>query len=150
MNPILHCTCAFATNGLIARDACGPLGGGKDQTLDSRASCRHSGLVNRALNSIRAGLVSFLASFLIMLFTASALPAAQTNDFLNDTRGGHWLAQTKDLGVWWCEGGWKVGRERGLPDKPHGKPEPVSSLRRAGRIRAGAGGSAARRGMVSC
>ena len=40
--------------------------------------------------------------------------------------GGHWLAQTKDLGVWWCESGWKVGRERGLPDKPHGKLELVA------------------------
>ena len=28
--------------------------------------------------------------------------------------------------MWWCESGWKVGRERGLPDKPRGKPEPVS------------------------
>ena len=61
-----------------------------------------------------------------MLFAGQALPAAQTNDVLNDLRGGHWLAQTKDLGVWWCEGEWKVGRERGLPDKPHGKVGPVA------------------------
>ena len=54
------------------------------------------------------------------------LPAAQTNDFLNDTRGGHWLAQTKGLGVWWCESGWKVGQERALPAQPQGKPEPVN------------------------
>ena len=32
----------------------------------------------------------------------------------------------RDLAVWWCESGWKVGRERALPDKPPGKPEPVS------------------------
>lgn len=39
--------------------------------------------------------------------------------FLNEPRPGHWLAQTDDLGVWWCESGWKIGRERGLPEKPH-------------------------------
>ena len=70
--------------------------------------------------------VSFLINLLVLIYSAAALPGAQTNDFLNDTRGGHWLAQTKGLGVWWCESGWKVGRERGLPDKPRGKPEPVS------------------------
>jgi Domain of unknown function (DUF4091) len=82
--------------------------------------------MNRALQSNGAGQVSFLLSFLIVLFAGQALPAAQKNDVLSDLRGGHWLAQSKDLGVWWCEGGWKVGRERGLPDKPHGKVEPVA------------------------
>jgi hypothetical protein len=82
--------------------------------------------VKRALQSNRAGLVSFLTSFLIVLFATLGLPAAQTNDVLSDTRGGHWLAQTDKLGVWWCEGGWKVGRERGLPDRPPGKAEPVA------------------------
>jgi len=83
-------------------------------------------MVNRALESNRAGLVPFLAGFLIALCYAPALAPAQTNDVLNDLRAGHFLAQTKGLGVWWCEGGWKVGRERALPDKPRGKPEPVS------------------------
>jgi hypothetical protein len=82
--------------------------------------------MTRAHQSNRAGLVALLTSFLILLFTASGFAAAPTNDVLNDTRGGHWLSQTKDIGVWWCEGGWKVGRERGLPEKPPGKPEPVS------------------------
>ena len=82
--------------------------------------------MTRALQSNRAGLVSFLASFLAVLLSAWALSAAQTNDVLNDIRCGHWLAQTKELGVWWCEGAWKVGRERGLPDKPHGRKEPVA------------------------
>ena len=67
----------------------------------------------------------FLATLLALLSAAATLPGAQTNDFLNETRGGHWLAQTKDFGVWWCEGGWKVGRERALPNPPRGKPEPV-------------------------
>jgi len=60
------------------------------------------------------------------LVAISCLPATQTNDFLNDTRGGYWLAQIKGLGVWWCESGWKVGRERALPEVPWGKPGPVS------------------------
>jgi hypothetical protein len=58
--------------------------------------------------------------------TPRASAAAQTNHVLEDTRGGHWLAQTKDLAVWWCESGWKVGRERALPAKPPGEPAPVS------------------------
>ena len=36
-----------------------------------------------------------------------------------------WRRQ-KGLGVWWCESGWKVGRERALPEAGRGKPEPVS------------------------
>jgi hypothetical protein len=82
--------------------------------------------MTRAPQSNRAGRISFLTSFLIVLSTASVLAAVPTNDVLNDTRGGHWLAQTKGLGVWWCEGGWKVGRERALPAKPRGQPEPIS------------------------
>ena len=82
--------------------------------------------MNRALPSHHAGLAPILASLLVALVTTSALPAAQTNDVLNDTRGGHWLSQTKDLGVWWCEGGWKVGRERTVPDKTRGKREPAA------------------------
>ena len=75
----------------------------------------------------RAGLLRSLAVSLIFLCAVSALPGAQTNDVLNDTRGGHWLAQTKGLGLWWCESGWKVGRDRAMPEKPfYGKPEPVS------------------------
>lgn len=46
---------------------------------------------------------------------------------LNDRRPGYWLAETGNLGVWWCESGWKIGRERGLPEKPgDGQPIPVS------------------------
>jgi hypothetical protein len=81
--------------------------------------------VKRALESNRGGRILFLANLLILLCSALILPGAQTNDFLNETRGGHWLAQTKGLGVWWCESGWKVGRERALPEQPRGKPGPV-------------------------
>jgi hypothetical protein len=82
--------------------------------------------MNQAIETNRAGQLLRLAIFAFLLCFASALPGAQTNDFLNDHRGGHWLSQSKDLGVWWCEGGWKVGRERGLPDKQRGRAEPVA------------------------
>jgi hypothetical protein len=82
--------------------------------------------VNLAFESNRTGLVPVLLSSLIVLCAAPALRAAETSDFLNDARCGHWLVQTKDLGVWWCEGGWKVGRERGLPDKPRHRPGPIT------------------------
>lgn len=98
----------------------------KERVLDSGTGTRHSAVVNHAFESNRVGRIPFLACLLIFLCAASALPAVQTNDCLNDTRGGHWLAQTKDLGVWWCEGGWKVGRDRAMPAKPWDKPESVS------------------------
>jgi hypothetical protein len=82
--------------------------------------------VNRDLEPNRGGRIPFLANLLILLWFAWSLPGAQTNDVLNDTRGGHWLAQTRGLGVWWCESGWKVGRERALPEPTRGKPKPVS------------------------
>ncbi|MCX6926336.1 MAG: hypothetical protein NT154_24485, partial [Verrucomicrobia bacterium] len=72
------------------------------------------------------GQLSLLAALLILLGAAAPVPGAQTNDFLNEIRGGHWLAQTRDVGIWWCEGGWKVGRDRAMPHKPSGKPQPVS------------------------
>ena len=87
---------------------------------------RHSSPVNRDLEPNRGGRIPFLANLLILLWFAWSLPGAQTNDVLNDTRGGHWLAQTRGLGVWWCESGWKVGRERALPEPTRGKPKPVS------------------------
>ena len=97
----------------------------EDPGLDSGQRKRHSGFVNCALEANRVGCIPFLTSLLLLLCFASVLPGAQTNDVLNDTRGGHWLAQTRGLGVWWCESGWKVGRERALPEMPRGKPGPV-------------------------
>jgi hypothetical protein len=82
--------------------------------------------VNRATNACRLNLALFIALPWILLCAAPTVVRAQANDLLDDARCGHWLAQTKDLGVWWCEGGWKVGRERGLPEKPRTKPEPVT------------------------
>ncbi len=41
--------------------------------------------------------------------------------FLNDPGFGHRLSGPKSLGVWWCESGWKVGRDRGLPSAKSGE-----------------------------
>jgi hypothetical protein len=38
--------------------------------------------------------------------------------FLSDRRFGYALQGNESLAVWWCESGWKVGRERGLPVEP--------------------------------
>ncbi|MBM3883924.1 MAG: hypothetical protein FJ387_30180, partial [Verrucomicrobia bacterium] len=45
--------------------------------------------------------------------------------FLDDRRYGHMLRGTADLGLWWCESGWKVGRHRGLPVSNQADPKPV-------------------------
>lgn len=94
--------------------------------LDSWERRSHSFGMLRSLETIHAGLVCRLALLLILVCAVRPLAGAEANAVLGDTRGGHWLAQAKGLGVWWCEGGWKVGQDRGMPDKPHGKAEPVS------------------------
>ncbi len=48
---------------------------------------------------------------------------------LFDPRPGYWLAETAALGVWWCEPGWKIGRERGLPERTTTLPVRVSAAR---------------------
>lgn len=51
---------------------------------------------------------------------------------LGDARPGYWLTEKNKLAVWWCESGWKIGRERGLPEKPRGgrvEPASVSAAR---------------------
>jgi len=49
---------------------------------------------------------------------------AGTVDFnlglLADPRAGYWLAESKNMGLWWCESGWKIGRERPMPTRPAG------------------------------
>jgi hypothetical protein len=44
-----------------------------------------------------------------------------TLGFLDDPSFGHRLTGTKGLGLWWCESGWKVGRDRGLPSAKSGE-----------------------------
>jgi hypothetical protein len=41
-----------------------------------------------------------------------------TSGFLADMRPGYWLAGNSGMEVWWCESGWKIGKERRPPDKP--------------------------------
>src|ERR1035441_775952 len=57
-----------------------------EEELDSGNRTPQSEVVNRTLQSIRAGVVSFFARFVIVAVTTTALPAAQTNDVLNDLR----------------------------------------------------------------
>ncbi len=94
--------------------------------LDYPERHSHSLRMRGFLEITGAGYVARLSLLLSLVCAVWPLGGAQTNSVLSDTRGGHWLAQTKDLGVWWCESGWKVGRERAVPDKPRGKAEPVS------------------------
>lgn len=64
----------------------------------------------------------------IMLAVATAVTVGHTettNAVLNDSRPGYWLAQSADLGVWWCESGWKVGRERMMPERANQKSAPL-------------------------
>ncbi len=61
----------------------------------------------------------------LVALTASNLSAGADDTVLNDPRSGYWLAQTADLGVWWCESGWKVGRDRPMPAPTKGKPSLV-------------------------
>lgn len=48
---------------------------------------------------------------------------------LLDPRPGYWLAESETLGVWWCESGWKIGRERGLPGRRTLRPMRVAAAR---------------------
>ena len=59
--------------------------------------------------------VAFLWARLVCTVGAASAPCflhADTNalSVLDDPRPGYWLAQSKELGVWWCESGWKIGR----------------------------------------
>lgn len=46
--------------------------------------------------------------------------------FLSDRSYGYPLAGSLTVPLWWCESGWKVGRERGIPDAPtSGRPSAV-------------------------
>lgn len=67
-----------------------------------------------------------------LCFLALAVSHAQDKPagFLSDLRPGYWMAESNGLGVWWCENGWKIGRERGLPEKSEQvKPLAVSFAR---------------------
>ncbi len=44
--------------------------------------------------------------------------------FLEDPRPGYWLAETKDFVAWWCESGWKIGKQKGAPVKS-GRQQPI-------------------------
>ncbi len=48
---------------------------------------------------------------------------------LLDPRPGYWLAESETFGVWWCESGWKIGRERGLPARSTARPLQVAAAK---------------------
>ncbi|MBI4658613.1 MAG: DUF4091 domain-containing protein [Verrucomicrobia bacterium] len=77
---------------------------------------------------MNATLVHTVRSVVLPLFSAwtiSAQPAASS--FLENRRAGYWLMQNDRLAVWWCESGWKVGRDRDLPVRPaEGAIKPVA------------------------
>ena len=69
---------------------------------------------------------------LVCTLVAASAPCflhADTNapSVLGDSRPGYWLAEANDLGIWWCESGWKIGRARAMPLKlAQGSPKPVA------------------------
>ena len=65
----------------------------------------------------RASVVLLACAGLALSCAGASRAGEPVNSVLNDPRPGHSLAQTKDLGVWWCESGWKIGRERALPQR---------------------------------
>ncbi len=68
-----------------------------------------------------------LVVVLLVCSTGLLFGGKSTPSVLDDPRPGYWLAQTKDIGVWWCESGWKIGRDRTMPQKPdRGSVKPVA------------------------
>jgi hypothetical protein len=49
--------------------------------------------------------------------------------FLNDQSFGYRLAGLKGLEAWWCESGWKVGRDRALPSRRQPQAVTLSAAR---------------------
>jgi hypothetical protein len=70
-------------------------------------------------------LVLALSSVAFTALSQEKTNAPSTVGFLNDDRPGYWLAADDALTVWWCESGWKIGRDRPAPQKPEGALSPV-------------------------
>jgi hypothetical protein len=100
---------------------------GDDQTLDSKDRKRQADGMKRAIESLRIGLIPPLVALLLLAFSAAVLAGEPIGGLMTPRKGGgYWVAQTKDLSVWWCESGWKVGRDTGLLIEPGGDTQPVS------------------------
>lgn len=75
---------------------------------------------------IARNLICFIGALGIIL-CANTIPAGEIHScLLNDPYAGHWLAQTQDLRVWWCDSGWKVGLQSPSPNKSNGSLAPVA------------------------
>lgn len=46
-----------------------------------------------------------------------------TSGLLRDPRPGYWLAKNANAVLWWCESGWKIGRDQ-VPREPSRKRQP--------------------------
>lgn len=51
------------------------------------------------------------------------------SSFLDDASYGHRLSRNRELDLWWCESGWKVGRERALLGAPRSRAMQLSAAR---------------------
>jgi Domain of unknown function (DUF4091) len=99
-----------------------------------KSSCPKSGLdLNTSTQMQPQRILAFvvvLSGVSISAQNASPVPEPAKSPapgFLNDPRPGYWLGGTERLAVWWCESGWKIGRERPAPEKPRTEqPPPVS------------------------
>jgi hypothetical protein len=70
----------------------------------------------------------FVIFGLLLAGVGATLPLIAQNrlGFLDDHHFGYRLSGLKNLDLWWCESGWKVGREREVPDaSTPGLPLPV-------------------------
>lgn len=87
------------------------------------------GQPNMVRSSAARALRQLMACFLAAGCTCAAgrAGAAEGTSLLDDPRPGYWLAESGGLGVWWCESGWKIGRQRAMPPRPQrGEVRPVS------------------------
>jgi len=70
-----------------------------------------------------------MKSLIVITWLAASIvtAAASTNSVLNDPRAGYRLTHTKGLDVWWCESGWKIGRDHPVPQRAgRSSPQPVN------------------------
>lgn len=65
------------------------------------------------------------SSFVLSAAAQTATNAPAKGVVLQDPRPGYWLRDDDALTVWWCESGWKIGRERRAPQRAEGAPSPV-------------------------
>ncbi|MGC8885640.1 MAG: glycoside hydrolase domain-containing protein [Verrucomicrobiia bacterium] len=48
---------------------------------------------------------------------------------LEDPRPGYWIGESQGTIYWWCESGWKVGRQRSAPKRTSSQPIKISAAK---------------------